>query len=330
MKRFLTRLSVFLISLMVLDRSFILFRHKETNVFAEIAREKMRLLSKEIRSDRFSKIWIVGSSHAQFGVSADVLSAVLETPAINLAYGGGANIGLQLALLKRLLREGVSSPRLIVFCIDVFTLNAKPLSSDDFQDILFGEREGLNSFSFLADFNSYAKLYGRFVPEYLKQMRGGNFSLPFFETGENYDLSMFSQYSGYEISERGWVKGRGVLNRNYVRYANMLFEPKVEAEYELDEYLEICKQRNIRVLFVQVPEHEVCGQVSQKYQDFNKWMRGYASGQGLFYRDFNALSEFPISTDELFFDSDHLNEKGGELFSLRLAECVKGYGIAFD
>jgi hypothetical protein len=330
MKRFLTRLSLFLISLILLDRAFILFRYKETNVFAKIAREKMGLVAKKIKSDPVSNIWIVGSSHAQFGVSTDVLSAALQAPSINLAYGGGANIGLQLSLLKRLLKDGVPAPKLIVFCIDVFTLNAKPLKGDEFQDILFGESNALNPSSGLTSFNSCAKLYSRFLPQYLRQVKQGKLSLPFFEKGDGYDLSMFSEYGGYEISETGWVKGRGCLNREYVRYSNVIFEPSVEAQYQLEEYLNICRQNNITVLFTQVPEHAVCLQSSRKYQDFNKWIKGRALKYGCAYRDFNSSSEFPIEVDSLFFDSDHLNHNGGELFSKKLADYINNFYTALD
>ena len=46
--------------------------------------------------------------------------------------------------------------------------------------------------------------------------------------------------------------------------------------------------------------------------------------KGISYFDYNSLDKFPVSNDSLFFDPDHLNTKGAELFTKIL---VKNFNI---
>jgi hypothetical protein len=41
--------------------------------------------------------------------------------------------------------------------------------------------------------------------------------------------------------------------------------------------------------------------------------------------NFDSEDEFPVKNDALFFDSDHLNEEGGRLFSEALAQGIDSF-----
>ena len=133
MRKFVLKAALFLLILFLIDRCFILFKEVDKNIFSLIANEKMDKMSKLGHSRLNSDILIVGSSHAQFGISAKILEKQIKVTALNMAYGGGSNVGLQLNLLKKLISNKKISPKTIVFAIDVFTLNAPPLDDDESQ-----------------------------------------------------------------------------------------------------------------------------------------------------------------------------------------------------
>ena len=326
MKRFIIQILIFISILVALDRSFILFKGADRNIFSAIAVEKMKIVASKMATVEVQKILIVGSSHAQFGISPEVLDKSLGISSMNLAYGGGANVGLQLAMLRKLISKK-RIPDVIIFGMDVFTLNAPPIYSDENQSVLFNESNSIREFFNKKVFISYVRL---FFGGYLAQIRSGNISLPYFEKKALYDLSMFAKYDKYEISENGWVKGYGLLNKEYLRYSETVFNPDKSALNDLDEYLKLCKNENIKVVFVQVPENMVCLQYRKKYDDFDIWMKHFSKENNCLYWNYDTLESFPVMNDSLFFDSDHLNANGAELLSSKLAEDLKKYRVTMS
>lgn len=134
---------------------------------------------------------------------------------------------------------------------------------------------------------------------------------------------MFDKFEGYIIKEDGWVSAKGLLNKNYIRYSTLTFNPDKNAIATLEDYVKLCKENNIKLIFVQVPEHEVSLNSRQKYLDFNKWMRGFMNKTKLKYLDYNNSENFPVNQDKYFLDSDHLNGDGAELLSMLLSEKLK-------
>ena len=292
-------------------------------MFSDIAKEKMKKVATKMNTPDSLQVLIVGSSHAQFGISPEILQKQLDCSVLNLAYGGGANMGVQLTLLQKLIDEKRILPKLIIFGMDVFALNAEPTTSDQFQPYLFNQSEEATEFFNSKMFYSYFKLYSRFIPRYIAQVKAGHYSLPYFDKKNAYDLSMFSKFNSYEITDGGWVKGNGFLNKNYIRYSETLFNPAKKALFDLDEYVGLCKKNNIQLVFIQVPENNVCLKWSKKYTDFEIWMNQFVEKNNLQYLNFNTLANYPTTNDSLFFDSDHLNKEGAELLSIKLAEKIK-------
>jgi hypothetical protein len=321
MKGFLIKVILFSLCLFATDRLFLLLRYKDTNVFSEIAFSKMKTLSRHLAANKVETIdiGIFGSSHPQFGLSPEIISKVTGKSCINFAYGGGTNIGAQYELIKRLQLK----PKVIVFAIDVFSLNYAAVKGDPFQDTLFN-----NHSIFAANVDnplnySYIYLYSHFLSRYKSDFKRGNFTPPYFRENDSIDLTMFSQYYGFEISPTGWVRGNGHLNKNFLRYSSFEFKPNRESIQALERIVAYCKAGNIRLVLIQMPEHAVALAYSQKYKDFDKWIRNFTSENDLIYLDFDNQNAFPVDNDSLFFDTDHLNIKGALLFSDMLAKQLK-------
>ena len=283
----------------------------------------MKGLSSKLISSYAPAILIAGSSHAQFGVSPEIIFEKLNTTALNIAYGGGANMGLQLTLLKKIVKERKLVPKTVILGVDVFSLNDDPVYSDELQTAFFNEPVNYKEFISKKILVSYCKLYSGSIPGYIKQLKGGNFTLPYFTKNRSYNLSMFSKFEKIEISETGWVKGYGILNKNYIRYGKTVFNPSKKAVDDLNEYVLLCKSNHIQLIFIQIPEHAVSLAFWKKYEDFDKWMNQYSKQNDCFFWNFNSESSFPVQQDSLFFDSDHLNRSGAELFSSQLCNSLR-------
>jgi hypothetical protein len=292
---------------------FFIFKEDDHNLFAEIAIQKMKKASATLKNKDNPEIIYVGSSHGQFGFAPEIMQREIGIRSFNLAYGGGSNVGLQVSLLKKLLEGDAHKPKVIVYAMDVFTLNASPSGHDNFQKLFFNEKQSLLSF-FDKQLYSCFKLYANNIPVYFKQVMKGNMK-PLFLNQNYYNLSMFARYDSFKVSPTGWVEAYGILNKNYLRYSDMVFNPDPKAVLLLNEYIDICRQNNIELLFVQVPEHKSSLAYSKKYKDFNSWIDNFVKQNKVPFLDYNKEEKFPVAQDSLFFDTDHLNAEGAKLFS---------------
>lgn len=319
MRKFITKLVLFTLFIVSLDRLFILVKYNEKNLFTDISKNKLTRLADYLHRKHITStdIAIYGSSHPQFAISPEILSQATHETCINFAYGGGSNIGAQYEFIKKL-----DVPcKTLVYAIDVFSLNDEAAKSDDFQPLFFN---GSRAFNLNEDYLRYSNmyLYSHFVPKYLADLRHGNYRLPYLRKSDSTDLSMFSRFIGYDITPAGWVRGNGFLNKSYLRYANLLFEPKRTSKEALEHIVAYCRDKGIGLLIIQTPESAAALNYSQKYIEFNKWMIEFAAANRITYLNFDNPGAFPVNNDSLFFDSDHLNTRGAELFSQQLAKAL--------
>ena len=303
-----------------------MFRYHDDNLFRKIALEKMEVVANTlVREDFKDGILILGSSHAQFAVNADLMSSQLGIECLNLAYGGGTVVGDQKALLEYWLLEH-EAPATILYCVDVFSLNYEwPGKPSEYIEALVAKQDRV-SYSFRSRLRGFKRSiplascafrYGRNIPRYLKDIVGGKPTLPILQE-QTYNLEMFSEYRSYSISPRGHVRGEGLLNPEFVRYDKYEFEPKKESIAFLDDVCKLASQNGIRLIFVQLPEHEVALAAHIKYLHFEKWMQDYSRSKQVPYFNYNGVDRFPVDTDQFFFDSDHLNQNGANLLTQKL------------
>lgn len=323
MSKFVIKIIIFLFFFLILDRCFIAFRFNDKNLFADISQKKMQTIKPAFFSDTKFNIIIMGSSHAQFAVSPERVAKEVNEPCLNMAYGGGANLGLQLSLLKYIIHEESQKPKKILFGLDFFALNRSPFYDDKYQRILLNRASKWVNFYESYIFVSYINLYARFIPRYMYDFKDGNWKLPYLRKEQAYDLSMFTKYEKYEISKLGWIQGYGYLDKTFLRYDDEDFQPNADAIKDLMEYVLICKKENIDLIFFQIPEHIVCHRDSKKYDNFNSFMNKFTKEHDLVFLNYNHLQVYPIGDDSLFFDTDHLNINGAKLFTEKLIHDLK-------
>jgi hypothetical protein len=128
-----------------------------------------------------------------------------------------------------------------------------------------------------------------------------------------------------DCSEELSIVGQTYIEGGYVETENLYFEPVEFPErrwYITDEQVEyfekvllLIRQRNIPVIFIQTPITQSLYQSISNNKDFDDRMRKY----GVYY-NFNELMELD---DELhFWDEDHLNQRGVEIFNENLIEIL--------
>ncbi len=298
MRRFGYRLILFLLLLKAADLCFLALRPSEPNVFAVISKEKLLKARDYLHSGGRADAIVVGSSHAQFGIDPEAFDRI-GWHAYNYAFGGGTSPVSQLEFLRYYLKHATEPPRVVVYAIDVFSLNRDTAATE----LTFLQHGAAGEPWFKAwapDRWSSAYLYG-----------GNLLVTARAAAGED----AFRRYDGYEISDRGWVRGRGEANLSFLRYGEVKFTPAVKAVDALNEIMSIARDRSLRLVFVQVPEHRNARSVSAKYDAFSAW----AAQHGLTLLDFDREDAFPLGDDSLFFDTDHLNEAGARRFSEILA-----------
>jgi len=320
MKKFAVKIVLFTLFIVAIDRAFILFKYKTKNIFAEISTNKLTRLRGYIDSNKVREvdISVYGSSHPQFGISPEIINKETGMSCLNFAYGGGSNIGCQYEFIKKI---GIKT-KIMIYAIDITALNQKPAKIDNFQQAFF---RGNNSiFDFSQNYLNYSNIYkySHFVKNYVKNIRQKKYTLPYFRKKEKMDLSAFSQYNGYNLSPLGWVAANGYLNPNHVHYSKFTFKPQNESCKALEQVVAYCRSNNAKLFIIQVPEHGAALRYKQKYIDMDKWMAKFAADNQVAYINFDKEDVFPVNNDALFFDTDHLNAQGAELFSKQLSATL--------
>lgn len=84
----------------------------------------------------------------------------------------------------------------------------------------------------------------------------------------------------------------------------------------MTEFVEICKENNIQLVFYSMPCTDFYISMLKSYDEYIKFCRGFAEKNGCRYYDFNLCREKYLSlNDEDFSDSSHLNFRGIEKFT---------------
>jgi len=158
------------------------------------------------------------------------------------------------------------------------------------------------------------------VRTYIDDALEGRLTLPFLREDGERDRQIFEVFQGVTIDEFGCARGSGRANPGYLRRRGVPFAPERFAVRALQSMLALCAQRGVQVDLVHVPEHAACHAEEQRYEAFADYMQAFAAKHDVPYHDFNRADAFPLERTELFFDSDHLNTAGADMFSCLLGE----------
>lgn len=276
----------------------------------------------EILEGKISEdIYIYGSSRAWVHFDPEIIEDSLNMSVYNFGIDGHF-IWLQY-LRHKLLIENNPKPKLIVLSVDIFTLTK-------YEDIftLNSEENFYNSHQFLPF------IYNKDIREYTSEYPGFNcldYYLPLFryygrtkDIGEafrnkdnTYKDSVFRR-KGYRAVPRTWTADFKKAKSKMAYYEVNTYEPYKDL---MHQFLEECKQLDIKVVMVYAPEY-IEGQ--EFVRNRSELISTYES-----IAEIHQITFLDYSNDELcynkslFYNSQHLNAKGSRLFSEEFASNLK-------
>ncbi|GHS97432.1 hypothetical protein FACS189421_04230 [Bacteroidia bacterium] len=131
------------------------------------------------------------------------------------------------------------------------------------------------------------------------------------------------KYKGYYGSESEW-------DDSFVRYKKkypdgVIIEMNEEIISEMREYISKAEQDSIKIALVFAPQYIEYQQMVLNRQDVIDFWSNLAKETDVLFLDYTPDS---ISYDkQYFYNSQHMNKKGAELFSRKLAEDLKKYNF---
>ncbi len=123
---------------------------------------------------------------------------------------------------------------------------------------------------------------------------------------------------GYEGRERKWDNSFSDFVKSKKR-----FQPKLEDEIkkEFEEVVRICREKAIKLYFVYSPEYT---KIQEYFVNRDEVFSYFHHVSGINNIPFLDYSDDPISRDTAYFyNSEHLNRTGAEMFTRKLAADIK-------
>ena len=143
-----------------------------------------------------------------------------------------------------------------------------------------------------------------------------------------YKLSVVYRYSGslpnliagklgtMDRSLKGWKPMDGVMDTTGIKAEEYPFPADTKRIELLERFITLCKEKGIRLILIESPMY-VCSE-----QDVFKFPRELAAKHQLTFIDHYRDPDF-VGHAEYFFDFGHLNRRGAELYSQKIAHEIK-------
>lgn len=260
-----------------------------------------------------SDVVVYGSSRAWVHISPEIITKRTAASAYNLGIDGH-NFWLQY-LRHKLLLEKSKKPKLIIFSVDVFTLEKRKdlYNSEQFLPYMLWNsavEEATLSYNGFHQLDYKIPLL-RYYGKYNEIVKACYF---FINPKSNQDRRV----KGYQGQDKSWNNDLSKAQHLMKKYAISL-DPNTVALF--DKFLKQMQQEGVKIVLVYTPEYiegqyfvENRAAVLSLYAEFGK----------RYNIPFYDFSDDTISYDKtLFYNSSHLNRTGAELFSHKLVDTLQ-------
>lgn len=259
---------------------------------------------------------ILGSSRAEFHISPKIIDSTLHLNSYNLGMSAW-HFDMQLARFKLYLAHN-KKPDYIIHNVDVygFAKRADVVNPEQFlpfinEPILLATTRGHKG-----EFD----IYQQNIPllKYKNQQSlAWEGICNFVHLTALYDTT--SKYKGYKGNVYEWNQDFERFKKRYPKGVKYSFNKEIKKQFE--EYLAFCEKQNIKVVLLYAPEYyevqplyknkttiiEMCKNASKRYHCY---FLDYSNDSLCYQRKY-------------FYNSQHLNKRGAEIFSQKLALDVK-------
>lgn len=308
MKRFIKMILLFdtiLLLIAMLFDAFISYRLRQNT--GNLFNSWSAIYKKELKND----IIINGNSRAWVQYSPAILDSVLGSNAWNLGIDG-SSINRQIIRYNTYCRVQRHLPKLLIQNVDFTTIGiTKDLQREQFFPYFFFDRQ------LMRDEDKYEHF--SFAEKYLPCYRyyGYKYVILSALTGETFgDHTLYKGYHGYEKSWDGSL----FESIDTVKVAD-----NADALAEFASFIGDVVTSGTKVVFVFAPIYEG---VTEKIPDVNYMFDMFAGVSEKYGIPTLNYNDDPISHDTLnFYNATHLNRRGAEAFSRKLAHDIDSLGL---
>ena len=317
MRKFITKIALFLMPFFILTYTLdyvISYYLKQTKK----APGEFEVWNDIYNSNVNCDIAIYGSSRAWVHIDPKILSDILQLNVYNFGIDGH-NFWLQYLRHIEFLKYN-PKPKTIILSVDVFSLQKR---SD-----LYQQEQFLPYMLWNTDIQQYTSSYIGYkkIDYYMPLIRyaGKSSSLKdAFSNFVNNGPAKQYRYRGYKGMEKEWTNDLENAKSQKPNYEVQLNNESIKLFHE---FVLKCIAQNIELILVYTPEH-IDG---QKYVSNRKKIisiyKQISKENKLLFLDFSG--DEICYKKEFFYNSMHLNKKGAEIFSKKLAEQVKTFRTA--
>lgn len=258
---------------------------------------------------------VLGSSRAWQQISPKIMDDVLQVNSYNLGLDGYRfeMIYTRYQLYRKLNR----TPKTIILILDSFSLDKVKDPFMNKQFLPYWDIEELMARVKAFHYFTWSDLHIPFV-RYL-----GNTREIFIGMAEYFHIHHYqsSKYKGFEANDIPWDGVFDTYKKANPKGITQTVCPEIEAQ--LVQFLTDCKKDKIQVIMVYTPEYIEAHSFVRNHADIIARYRALAKSQTVPFLDF---SSDPICRNKAyFFDSQHLNKTGSEIFTRQLALMLKPY-----
>lgn len=259
---------------------------------------------------------IMGSSRAEFHISPKILDSLLSLGSYNLGLSAW-HFDMQYARFRMYLQHN-SKPKFIVHNVDIYGFSKRTNVADSPQFLPYIKDTILQNVmhNHKGEFDIYQQNIPLFKYKNQQKMAFEGF-LGFMGFSNLYDTTL--KYKGYYGNNFVWNKDFENFKKRYPNGAKYRFDKEVIRQF--DEYLSFCKKENIKVILVYAPEYFEVQPYYKNKSDLISLCRESVRKYDCQFLDYSKNSL--CYSQNYFYNSQHLNKEGAELFSLDLGKKIK-------
>lgn len=275
----------------------------------------------------------IGSSHARFAFDTRTYDGNLGVKTFNLSSSGQTPLVGYFALKEALKYQ---KPRLVVYETywRVFGTEDDVTPAYFVYDYIKGWDNKLELISAIAGEKNYAdfvlqalsrtyKYRDSFIPALKSVLKG---QIKRLEQSGPVEYEYFTYYeNGFFGSNREATKEKLYVTNPFKKASSDFALNSRQLDY-LQKTLDLCKENNIPVLMVTAPLPGPTMDFMKNYRQFHDTFSDISESNGVEYIDYNLENlSSKVFTNDMFYDSNHLNMKGTELLGKMLLPRVEKY-----
>lgn len=314
MNKFLLRFLLFISPILLVIYPLDMFISKNLSKSKDLLSGEISEWSDIYSSNINVDIAIYGSSRAWVHIDPQILKDTLNKTAYNFGVDGH-NFWLQYLRNIEYLKYN-KKPDYILYSVDAFSLAKR--------------KELYNNNQFLP-----FMLYNRAVFQYTSSYDGfsfGDYFLPMFRYYGKLDMCMKAIQEAFSSDTSTKHRANGYRGTNGLWREDVFEKDKSSMEGTevvldslsiklFESFLNESRMNKIQVIFVYTPEYIEGQRFFKNKNEIMSFMKAYAEEQNIIFLDYTT--DTLCLNKKYFYNSMHLNKKGSELFSSKLASDMK-------